>query len=69
MPSPSDQLVADLVYARVLFTLQIQELQQQDLEMKKRLLSVMNSYSPNERECLCEEALEGAWDRARKLLA
>lgn len=66
MNSEVSTLLDDLVYARVLMTLQIQLLEAKDHILENRLRRTLEQLpgTEDERLAACEEALARAWERA-----
>lgn len=57
------ELLDEIVYARVLLSLKVEELKRRDRALRERLRSLLQGLGAEEGRRLCEAALERAWQR------
>ena len=64
------ELIDDLIYARVLVTLQVQQHRRAERDLRDRLreLLLRSELTPCEQKRVCDEALARAWKRAANSL-
>ena len=71
MGATTRQLVDEIVYARTLLALEIEELRSMEAELRRNLGDLLSrcATSPAEKKAMCMDALERAWARGANALS